>query len=168
MVVVTTLSYDELAVLIKENQVALNNENLLFGDRYDAIRNYIEEHLGGEGYVVAIRGYLNPASVKLLSTLDRGLQGNKVIIEADVNKDDLLVFDVEGLDKAVEAIRYGLPDDVVTETLDEAQASLRDDVIQVVCTPHIKKSGNIRVTSLNRNIDFNVSGITFVRMNGGG
>ncbi len=156
MVVVTTLSYDQLAILIKDKRVALNNENLLFGDHYEAIQNYIQERLGGEGYVMAVRGYINPTSVKLLSALDAGLRGNKVIVEVPVNNDDLLVFNVAGLDKVMESIHYGLPDEMVEEALDEAQTGIEDDAVQIVCTPYLRKSGNLRVTSLNRDIDFDV------------
>lgn len=166
MVVVTTLSYDELATLIRDKRVSLNNENLLLGAKYEAIQHYIQERLGGDGYVMAIRGRINPASVSLLSKLDGGLRGNKVIIEAPVDRDDLIVFDVAGLDKAVDIINYGLPEELVTEALDEAQTEIRDDVVQVVCTPYIHKTGNVRITSLHREIDVAVAGITFVKLNG--
>ncbi len=168
MVVVTTLSYDQLATLIKEKKVSLNNEYLLFGEHYEAIQHYIEERLGGPGYVMAIRGRINPVSVRLLSQLDKGLRGNKVIIEAPVSQDDLLVFDVEGLDKAVEIINYGLPDELVEEALDEAQTTVSDNSVQVVCAPYLHKTGNVRITSLNRDIDVGDADITFVKLSGEG
>lgn len=168
MFVVTTLSYGQLGTLIRENRVSLNNENLVFGNHYEPIEKYIQERLGGQGYVMAIRGRINPTSVQLLSTLDHGLQGDKVIIEAPVSQDDLLVFDVEGLDRAMDIINYGLPEEFVTEALDEAREHVTDGAIQIVCTPHISKSKSVRITSLNRDIDVSDAGITFVKLNGRG
>lgn len=167
MVVVTTLSYDQLATLIKDRKVSLNNDTLLFGEHYSTIQRYIKERLGGKGYVMAIRGRINPASVGLLSKLDPGLKGNKVIIEAPVDQDDLLTFDVAGLDKAVEIINYGLPEELVEEALDEAQAAVSENSVQVVCAPYLHKTRNVRITSLNRDIDVGDADITFVRLNGG-
>ncbi len=164
MFVVTTLSYDQLAVLIRDKKVSLNNEDLILGERYEPIQEYIEERLGGSGYVMAIQGRINQASVGLLTKLDRGLAGNKVIIEAPVNQEDLLVFDVKGLDKAIEIINYGLPDELVTEALDEAQTKLSDQTVQVICAPYLAKSSNVRITSINREIDVAGAGITFVRL----
>lgn len=168
MVVVTTLSYDELARLIRDKKVSLNNENLLLGDHYEAVQNYIQERLGGDGFVMAIRGRINPVSVGLLASLDKGLRGNKVIIEAPVNPDDLLIFDVNGLAKAVEIINYGLPEELITEALDEAQTTLKEDTVQITCAPYISKKGKVRITSLNRDIDVGDADITFVKLGGEG
>lgn len=168
MVIVTTLSYDQLALLIRDKKVSLNNENLLLGDHYEDIQKYIQERLGGDGFVMAIRGRINPVSVGLLASLDKGLAGNRVVIEAPVNQDDLLVFDVQGIAKAVEIIKYGLPDEMITEALDEAQTTLQEGTVQIVCTPYISKTGKVRITSLNRDIDVGDADITFVKLGGEG
>lgn len=167
-VIVTTLSYDQLSVLIKEKKVSLDNENLILGACYEEIQAYVKERLGGTGFVMAIRGRINPVSVRLLAALDKGLRGNKVIIEAPVDDDDMLTFDVTGLDKAVEIINYGLSKELVEEALDEAQESLQEGAVLVACTPCIRKCSNIRITSLNRVVDIDDADITFVKLGGDG
>lgn len=171
LLVVTTLSYEQLAELIKNKRVALNNEDLLFGEQVDTVRHYIEERLGGTGYVVAIRGRINPASANFLSKLDRGLEGERLILEAPVKQEDLLVFDVGKLAKVSEFISYGFPPEYIEEALDEAQADVNDNTVQAICIPYIKKEGNLRITSPvpGRDAVINVSqaDITFVRLKGG-
>lgn len=168
MVVVTTLSYDQLSQLIRDNRVSINNEDLFIGGHFSAIQSYIAEHLGSDNYVMAICGRINPTSVSLFNKLDRDLAGNKVIIEAQVSRDDMIAFDVKGLDKVVEIINYGLPDSMVTEALDEARTTPSDDGVQIICTPYISKDANVRITSLNREIDVGGAGITFVKLPGTG
>lgn len=170
MLLVTTLSTGQLSDLVKNKRVSLNNEDLLFGKPTESVRKYIEERLGGSGYVVAIRGRINPASADFLSKLDRGLKGDKFILETQVDPDDLLVFDMGKLVQVAEFIAHGFPDEYVEEALDEAQQAASDGSLQAVCLPYIRKEGNIKITSLDPrvNIDVSQADITFVKLNGGG
>ena len=169
MLLVTTLSTAQLAELVRDKRVSLNNEDLLFGEPMDVVRNYIEERLGAPGYVMAIRGRINPASADFLAKLDRGLTGERFILETKVAPDDLLVFDLGKLVKVADFIAHGFPDEYVEEALDEAQDDISPQRLQAVCLPYIRKEGNIRITSLNprMNIDVSQADITFVRLNGG-
>lgn len=171
MVVVTTLSYPQLASLIKNARVTLNNEDLLFGEKVDTVEKYIEERLGSAGFVVGISGRINPASASFLSSLDEGLAGERLILEASVNPDDMLVFDVARLGIVSEFISHGFPDEYIEEALDEAVSSVSNESLQAVCVPYIKKEGNLRITSPvpGRGDEINVSqaNITFVKLNGG-
>lgn len=170
MLLVTTLSTRQLAELVRDKRISLNNEDLLFGEPTDAVRNYIEERLGGTGYVMAIRGRINPASADFLSKLDKGLAGERFILETKVDPDDLLVFDMGKLVKVADFIAHGFPDEYIEEALDEAQEDLSPKRLQAVCLPYIRKEGNIRITSLNPhlNIDVSQADITFVKLDGGG
>lgn len=169
MLLITTLSTGQLAELVRDKRISLNNEDLLFGEPADVVRNYIEEHLGGTGYVMAIRGRINPASADFLSKLDKGLSGERFILEAKVNSDDLLVFDMGKLVKVADFIAHGFPDEYIEEALDEAQDDVSPQRLQAVCLPYIRKEGNIRITSLNPhlNIDVSQADITFVKLNPG-
>ncbi len=166
MVVVTTLDYDQLTTLLKEKRVSLDNETLLFGRPYEAIQKYIEDRLGGKGYVVAIRGEINPKYVKMLKALDPGLKGERLILEAEIRQDDMLTLDAASLQKAVEIINYGLPDDIVEETLDEAVERGPEAKLQIIVAPNIQNNGSIRITSLGREIYFEGHEITVVKPNG--
>lgn len=170
MLLVTTLSTAQLADLVRNKRVSLNNEDLLFGEPIDAVRNYIEERLGGTGYVMAIRGRINPASAGFLSKLDKGLAGERFILETKVDPDDLLVFDMGKLVKVAEFIAHGFPDEYITEAMDEAQEAADPSKLQAVCLPYIRKEGSIKITSLNPqlNIDVSQADITFVKLNGSG
>lgn len=167
MLIVTTLSYDQLGSFIRNKQVSLDNENLLFGKSFPPIKKYLTERLGGSGYVIGIRGRINENSVKLLSQLDKGLQGNKVIIEAPVSEDEIMTFNVQDLEEAAQILMYGLPDEILYNHLDNALLHDKvEDGIEIICVPAIRQSYNIRITSLNRDITIDAEGITFVKMRG--
>lgn len=167
MVVVTTLSYDELSTLIRDKRVALNNDSLILPQNYEAIQQYIEDRLGSDGFVMAITTRIDQQSVDVLSVLDQGLHGERVILEAPVDRDDLLVFDSAALRKVPEFIERGFSEDTVMQKLGEAERELNEEEVQVVCTPCIKKTGRVRVTSPYREVDLSATGITFVKLNGG-
>lgn len=168
MLIVTTMSYDELGQLIRSKAVSLNNDSLVFGQSADSVKQYLTERLGGQGYVVGIRGRINDTSARLLSQLDRGLAGNKLIIEAPVEEDEAICFTVKGIEEATEIITYGLPDEVLYDHLDSAQvpANATNAGVEIVCIPDIKKVGGIRITALNRDISVDTEGITFVKLKG--
>lgn len=170
MVVVTTLSVSQLGDLVKNKRVSLNNEDLLFGEPTEVVRKYIEDRLGGTGYVVAIRGRINPNSAKFLSTLDKSPRSDRIIIEAPVEPEDLLVFDVDRLVKVAEFITHGFPDEYVEEALDEAQAAVGSSPLQAVCIPYLRKEGDVRITPIDQSMPIDVSqaDITLVKLNGGG
>lgn len=167
MLLVTTLSYDQLGALIRNKSVSLDNDSLVFGQSSEPVRKYLMSRLGGTGYVVGIRGRINQKSAQLLSQLDRGLQGNKLILEAPVSEDEAITFNVQGIEEAVEILTYGLPDEMLYEQLDSAIVP-KDDTsgVQIICVPAIEATGNIRITSLNREIEVDAEGITFVKLGG--
>lgn len=168
MLLVTTMNYDELARLIRDKSVSLNNDRLIFGHDTAAVRSYLTERLGGTGYVVGIRGRINNASAKLLAQLDRGLAGNKVIIEASASEDEALAFTVKGIEEAIEIMTYGLPEEVLYDHLDSTRVQPGSTTeVEIVCIPDIKKDGGIRVTSLSREINVDAEGITIVKLKGG-
>ena len=168
MLLVTTMNYDELASLIKNKSVILNNDGLIFGQDTEAVHSYLTERLGGTGYVVGIRGRINTASAKLLARLDRGLAGNKVIIEATASEDEALAFTVKSIEEAIEIMTYGLPKEVLYDHLDNTQVSPGSTgEVEIVCIPDIKKDGGVRITSLSRDINIDAEGITIVKLRGG-
>lgn len=168
MYVVTTMSYDELGELIKNKSVSLNNDRLIFGQDAAPIKAYLTEHLGGPDYVVAIRGRLNKTSAQLLSQLDRGLLGNKVIVEATISESDSMAFTVKGMEEAADIISYGLPDEILYDHLDQAQVRPGESgEVEIVCFPSIQQGGGIRVSSLSRDISLDASGITIVKLREG-
>lgn len=167
-VMVTTLSFSQLGALIRDKQVSLNNADLIFGQNYDAVKHYLQERLAADTYVMGIRGRINTDSVKLLSALDAGLNvdENRVIVEVNVPDDDILTFDASKLDDATQIMMYGLPEEMAFDQLDASQSG-KDEAtgIEVICTSKLRRSSNIRVTSLRRDdIVFDVEGITFVRV----
>lgn len=165
MLMVTTMSYDQLAALIKNRSISLDNDNLIFGQSTEIVGSYLRDRFGSPGYVVGIRGRINEKSAMLLSQLDRGLGGNKVILEAPVEEDDMVVFNVKGLEEAADLIAHGIPAEMVYDQLDSA-ISHEATGVQVICVPEIARSSNIRITSLNRDITVDAEGITFVKLKG--
>ena len=164
MYIVTTLNYDQLGELIKYKSVCLDNEKLIFGQDSDAIHKYFVERLGTDGYVIGIRGRINSTSVTLLSKLDYELSGDKVILEASVNEDEILRFNVTGIEEAIEILTYGLPQEALYEQLDSSQVSADSKCIQVICAPLIDKSRNVRIISLSRPIEIEADGVTVVKL----
>ena len=126
MYIVTTLTYDQFGELIRNKRVRLDNENLVFGQNYEAVHQYIVEHLGTPGYVIGIKGRINKYSAELLSILDGGLFGNKIILETDVNEDDMLIFSVDKLSVALDILQYGLPDESVYNQLERSRDIIND------------------------------------------
>lgn len=170
MFIVTTLSFDELGQLIREKQVSLDNGHLLFGASADVIDSYFKERIGYRGYVVGLRGRINPATAKVFSVMDRTVKtGGHVILEAEIEEQDMLRYSVDGISTAAAALAYGLPQDDVYEQLDEAmRKEASSDGIEVICVPYIKANGKVKVTSLTEDLAFNVEGITFVKLQTGG
>lgn len=165
MLLVTTLSYDQFGAFIRDKQICLNNVDLIFGYDYPPIKKYILERLGSSGYVVGIRGRINNQSVNLLSQLDKELMGNRIVVEVDVKDDDVLSFNVNGLEEAAQLLTYGLPEEMVIEQLDASLVGKSGTYpVEVVCAPSINRNRNIRITSLNRDVELNVEGITFVKL----
>lgn len=161
---ITTLTYDSLGAFIRDGKVSLNNDDLIFGQSYEAVQKYLRERLGTDGYVMGIRGRINDATVALLSQLDRGLKGDKVVVEVQVKDDEILTFDATKLDDVTQILMYGLPDEMAFDQLDASQPEEgHKGVLEVICTSKLRKSGDVRVTALDRDIDFDVEGITFVR-----
>ena len=167
MYIVTTLSYDELSRLIRDKKISLNNADLLFGYTTDGINKYFSERIGNTGYVVGLRGRINPTTAQVFAQLDKAVKsGDRVILEAEINEDDMISFTVDGINAAAEALAYGLPDEDIYNQLDHSQLSGQpgEDKIQVICIPHIKLENKLRVTSLREEIAFNLKGITFVKL----
>lgn len=167
MLLVTTLSYDQFGQFIRDKQISLDNSNLIFGYRYDIIHKYLQDRLGSEGYIMGIRGRINNKSVALLSQLDAGLTGDRLIMEVNVDDDDVLSFGVQGLEDAVKIMTMGLPEEMVYDQLDASLLEKGNGTpVEVVCAPMVTRSTGIRITSLNREVVLDVDGITFVRMGG--
>ena len=168
MVIVTTLNYTEFAAFIKNKSVALNNSALVFGENYTEVKRYLEDRLGCGGYVMGIRGRINQTSAKLLAQLDPKLANDRrLILETPVDDRDALVFNVKGLEEAIEILTYGLPEDVLREHLDNSIDTTDSNDVKVICVPAIFKSGDVKITSLNSEVSVDSAGITFVKLNGG-
>ena len=165
MYFVTTLSYDQLATLIKDKRVCIDNADMVLGQFSSAVNRYLTERMGSAGYAIGIRGQITPASVNLLAKMDQGLNGNRVVLEAEIDESQTLSFDVAGLAEAAEILAYGLPDEDLFEQLDSSiTPSGSSPGIEVICIPAIEKIGSIRITSLNREIDVKAAGISFVKL----
>lgn len=165
-VMITTLSYEQLGAFIRDKQVSLDNASLIFGQNFEAVKHYLQERLGTDSYVMGIRGRINSDSVELLSKLDAGLQGNRVIVEVNVPDDDIITFDAAKLDDATQIMMYGLPEEMAFDQLDASQSEQgKSQGIEVVCTPKLKRATEVRVTSLHRDLNFDAEGITFIRVN---
>lgn len=164
MTVITTISYEKLSELLKNQKVTLNNERLIVGRDYKVIRDYLEEVLGTSGYVIALKGKINPTSVSLLSKLDRGLKSDKVIIEASLNPREAITYNVQDFTKIGEFLNYGLDSDTVIDYMEEAKNNVTDSSIQVVCFPCLEKAGKLRISSLSNELEFESDDITVVKM----
>ena len=167
MFIVTTLSFDKLAELIRDKQVCLNNADLLFGQDAIAVHSYFRERVGYEGYAMGLRARLNKNTAKLMSSLDNRVNtGDWLILEAEIDESDLLRYNVDGISAAASALAYGLDAEDVIEHLDNSQQfGDNSDSVEVLCVPFIKADGRIKVTSTREeNIDIPVEGITFVKM----
>lgn len=166
MYIVTTLSYDELGQLIRDKKVSLNNADLLFGVTTEGINKYFQERIGYSGYVVGLRGRLNPTTADVFAKLDRTVRGGeRVILEAEIDESDMLRYSVSGVNMAAEALAYGLPESDIYEQLDGACSPGNTvDAVEILCVPYIQANGKVRVTSLTEDLSFNVEGITFVKI----
>lgn len=166
MYIVTTLSHDELGKLIRDKKVSLNNAALLFGYNVDMLNKYFSDSIGYDGYVVGLRGRINPTTAEVFSNLDHDIEGkDRVILEAEIDESDMVSFSVSGVSKAAEALAYGLPESDIREQLDGARDSVNnEDSVEVICVPYIQANGKVRVTSLSDELDFNLEGITFVKL----
>lgn len=165
MTIVTTASYDQLGQLIRNNRVSLNNGVLIFGQQSESISKYLTDQMGDDGYVIGIRGNINPNSARLLEQLDPSLHGNKIIIEAPVEENDIVAFSVKGIEEAAEILEYGLPEEILFDQLDQAIVDSRSvNGVQIICAPVIQKKGIIRITSLHTRVDIEAEGITFVKL----
>ncbi len=164
MVIVTTMSYDQFSVLMNKREVTLDNDSLVFGQSYDVVYQYLRERLGSDGYVVGIRGRINEATVKLLSRLDSGLIGNRLVLETNVDDRDVLSLGVDALNDVAQILAYGLPEDIVRSELDAAINDQNAHGIQIICVPSIQRKSGIRITSLNREIVVDASDIAFVKL----
>lgn len=168
MFIVTTLSFDQLSHLIKDKQVSLDNGNLLFGQQTDIVDEYFRERIGYDGYVVGLCGRLNKTTASLFAKMDAGVKsGSRLVLEAEIDKDDVMRFKVEGVNAAAAALSYGLSGEDIYQQLDEAQQYPGDASapVEILCVPFIKANGKIRVTSMaDDTVTFNVEGVTFVKM----
>ena len=170
MYIVTTMSLDELGSLIREKRVSLDNGQLIFGQSEEAIDQYFKDRIGYNGYVIGLRGRINKASAEVFKQLDRGVStGDKVILEAEIDEDDMIRYQVDGVTSAASALYYGMSVGDIHEQLDAARLYTSDgNGVEVLCVPFIKSSARVRVTSLvEDDINFNVEGITFVKLKGG-
>lgn len=169
MYMVTSLSLEELGILIRERRVSLNNGKLLFGVSVDSINNYFAEQAGHTDYVIGLRGRLNHTTANLFKQMDDlVVSGNHVIIEAEIDETDVVRYRVDGVMNAAKALYYGMEDGIVCEELDDARLGEGDkSKVEVVCVPYINGTSHVRVTSLCNELSFNVEGITYVKLNGG-
>lgn len=168
MFIVTTMSYDQLGTLIRDKEVSLDNDSLIFGQTFDAVRNYVQERMGSPGYVFGVRGKLNKTSIELLTKMDKAVRSHKLLLQADVKEEDAIRFSVQGLAEAAKILAYGLPDEMVNDQMDSAIISEDSEpAIEIVCVPSINNTGNIKITALDRNIEIATEGITFVKLSGG-
>lgn len=165
--IVTTMSYADLGKLIRDKRVSLNNAKLLFGYSEEIIDTYFSERIGYSGYVVGLRGRLNPMTAEVFAQLDASVQrGERIILEAEIAEDDMIRYSVEGVNAAAEALAYGLPAEDIIETLDDAREPDKGkEPLEILCVPYIQNNGRVRVTNLNDdNLTFDVEGITFVKV----
>ena len=166
MYIVTTLSYEELSRLIRDGKVSLDNSSLFFGYEVDAVDEYFRSRIGNNGYVVGLRGRLNKLTVDLFAQLNQAIQDSEfVILEAQVDEADLIRYRVSGVSDAAAALSYGFRIEEVYEQLDSAQTTDEQSGLEVLCIPHIRNDGKIRITSLYEDITFNFAGISFVKLN---
>lgn len=167
MFMVTTMSLDELGTLIRDKQVSLDNGSLLFGSPTQLVDTYFKNNVGYSGYVVGLRGRLNKTTANLFATIDtRVNSGDRIILEAEIDENDVVRYNINGINAAAEALTYGLGEADIEEQLDTAQKQASDPAqgVEVLCVPFIKANGKVRVTSLTDQLTFDVEGITFVRL----
>lgn len=168
MYLVTTLSFDELGTLIRDKRISLDNGELLFGDDIDTINEYFKERIGFDGYVIGLRGRINRASAGIFQKIDRRtMTGEHVIIEAEIDDNDVLRYNVNGINMVAQALSYGMSEDAIYDELDSAQLPPgASGKVEVLCVPYIKGDAKVRVTSLSDKLDFAVEGITYVNLSG--
>lgn len=168
MYIVTTLSFEELGRLIRDKRVSVDNGDLLFGTNTETINSYFKERIGYQGYVVGLRGRLNSTSATIFKNMDqRTVTGEHVIVEAQIDEDDVLRYRVDGVNTAAQALQYGMSEDAIYDELDEAQLRPGDKGgVEILCVPYLKGNPKVKVTSLKEELNFNVEGITFVKLEG--
>lgn len=166
--VVTTLTFGQMGALIRDRHVSLNNGEMFFGPDTEFIGKFLCERLGSAGYVMGVRARLNKASVAAITSIDPvSAQYGHVILEARADADDALRFKVTDLALVAEALEYGLDDEDIIERLEEAaSATFEDDTlaVEIVCFPAVNLDGQIMVTTVSGDLNFDVDGVTFVKV----
>lgn len=166
--VVTTLTFTQMGALIRDKNVSLNNSEMFFGPDTEFIGRFLCERLGSAGYVLGIRARLNKASVDAIASIDPlSAQYGHVILEAKADADDAIRFKVSDLALVAEALECGLDDEDILERLEDAaqlSAGPASNAVEVVCFPAVKLDGQLKVTTLSGDLNFDVDGVTFVKV----
>ena len=163
--IITTMSYDDLTTLIRDGEVMLNNSSILFGYNVSSLDTYFSERVGSDGYAIGFLGRLTEDTAKVLEKLDNDLlDSERVMIEVQFNRDDCVMYDPAGIDNVATALNIGLSEEEIYEQLDLSVDKFpRKGRINIICLPHIKRVGKIKVSSLMDELDFTVDDISFVR-----
>lgn len=166
MYIVTPLDYGELGTLIRNKRLSLDNSEIFFGPYSEFIGRYLKELVGYNGFVLGLRARLNPNTAKIVASIDPSVtHTGRAILEAQIDESDVVRFRVRDLTTAAEALQYGLSDDEVIQQLEKAQVlDTEPEGVEVLCVPYVKIDGHVRVTSLAEDIEFDVEGITFVKV----
>ena len=166
MTILTTMKLEDLGILISSGHIELNNSDLFFGYSIDRIDEYFSQRVGNDGYAIGICGKITETTAEILKSLDSDLlTGEHIILEAQFNEDDCVLFDVSGINDAMDALSYGLSDEEIIEQLNLSIS--REPVagrINVVCVPSIRRVGHIRIHRFgDEEMEIQVNDISFVK-----
>lgn len=159
----TTLSLNDLSVLIKDKKISTNNVNLIFGSTVNFISEYLKQKLGYNGFVLGIIGRISNETVSTLLNFDPKLKDEKVVLEIKIRDDDALYMDINSLLEIADYIDLGLSDEDIIEQIDTAISNGSAASSSLVCIPYINCNDAERVTSLSKEIQ--IDDIAFVKIN---
>ncbi len=165
MQILTTLSLEELSILLKNKKMSTNNVNLIIPNTIDSSQfvEYIKDKLGYDGFVLCIVGEISEENIRKLYGLDPELSTNKIAMEIAIKESDALYFDSEELIAAIECIDLGLDPDDIIEQLDLAVKKGSTASEQIVCIPFINEPQAEKITALTQEIK--IDNLKFVYIN---
>lgn len=166
MQILTTLSLEELSILLKEKKMSTNNTNLIIPPGTDSSQfvDYITDKLGYKGFVLCIIGEISEENLRKLYGLDPALSTNKVAMEIKIKESDALYLDSKEIEAAIECIDLGLDPEDIVEQLDLAVKNGKNASEQIVCIPFIQEPQAEKITALTQEI--RVDNMKFVYIDG--
>lgn len=169
MVLLTSLTFSQLAKFIKEKKIALHNTDLFIKPSDEAVVEYFDTLMGNSGFVLGFTGV--PFDAKTLAMFRELVKDpDLVVLEISLDNDEAQVFSINGLDKVAEAVYYNMSSTEIIEALNSAripkEAVINNKRPAVACIPLLSSNFKIRVAALQPDVALEISAknITVIRM----